>query len=198
MLYFFCLIINVLAMVLLESEKIPMGSLAPDFSLPGVDGKEYSLSDFSDAKILVVMFICNHCPYVQAVIDRIVAIQDDYADKEVALVAISSNDATNYPDDGFENMREMAQEHGLNIYLYDEAQDVARAYKAQCTPDMFVYENVEGQWKMAYHGRIDDNWQDESAVTKHEMRDALDSLLRGDRSSDEQYPSMGCSIKWKN
>ncbi len=179
-------------MVLLESEKIEMGTLAADFELPGVDGKNYSLADFGDKKVLVVAFICNHCPYVKAVIDRIVDIQNDYKDKGVALVAISSNDAENYPDDGFEKMKEMAAETGLEIYLYDESQEVA-----QCTPDIFVYKNEGGEWKLGYHGRIDDNWKDESAVEKQEMREALDVLVEGGDFEGEQYPSMGCSIKWK-
>lgn len=188
-------------MVLLESKKIEMGSLAQDFSLPGVDGKIYSLADFGEKDVLIVMFICNHCPYVKAVIERIVAIQNDYADKNVALVAISSNDADNYPDDSFEKMQEMASESGLKIYLYDESQEVAKAYKAQCTPDMFIYRrgltSDKTEWKLAYHGRIDDNWQEEDAVTKQEMREALDVICTGQAFEGEQFPSMGCSIKWK-
>ncbi len=181
-------------MVLLESENIPMGMKAPNFSLPGVDGNMHSLADFVGKKALIVMFICNHCPYVHAVIDRIVAIQNDYADKDVALVAISANDATNYPDDSFENMKVVAEEWGVKTYLYDEDQSVAKAYKAKCTPDMFIFDENQ---ELVYHGRIDDNWKDESSVIKQDMREALDAIVAGEKPSEEQVPSMGCSIKWK-
>jgi len=185
-------------MVLLESERISMGEVASDFNLLGVDGREYSLSSFDDKRVLIVMFICNHCPYVHAVIDRIVSIQNDYFDRGVALIAINSNDALAYPDDDFEHMKSFASQYGLKIYLHDESQEVARTYNAQCTPDMFVYKKDEVDWKLVYHGRIDDNWKDEKAVVKHEMREALDSLLRGNEPNLEQNPSMGCSIKWKS
>lgn len=182
-------------MVLLKSEAIRLGSPAPDFKLFSVDGKEYSLASFSDSKVLVVMFICNHCPYVQAVEDRIIALNRDYQDRGVRLVGICSNDPTNYPEDAPENLLKRWREKGYGFpYLVDETQEVARAYDAACTPDIYVYDQNR---KLAYHGRIDDSWQDPSKVTRREMREALDALLAGKNPSPEQTPSIGCSIKWK-
>ena len=182
-------------MVLLESLSIPMGTPVSDFSLPGIDGKTYTLDSFSDAKILVLVFMCNHCPYVQAVIDRLIALQADYKDKGVQFVGINANESDNYPEDGFEKMKEYTDSWGLNFpYIRDESQKVAKTYKAQCTPDMFVFDQER---KLAYHGRIDDNWQDPENVTKNEMREALNALLEDREISLPQKPSMGCSIKWK-
>lgn len=182
-------------MTLLESLILPMGSPIIDFSLPATDGKNYSPSDFEDKEVLVVIFMCNHCPYVKGVIDRLIAIQADYADKSVQLVGINANDAEGYPEDSFEAMKEWVVEKGINfVYLRDEDQSVAKAYQAQCTPDIYVFDKSR---KLVYHGRIDDNWQDEPAVTKKDLREALDAILAGSPVPKEQHPSMGCSIKWK-
>ena len=182
-------------MVLLKSEKIKIGTPAPDFKLPSVDDKNYSLEDFRGAKALVVLFICNHCPYVKAIEDRYVRLNRDYQDKGVQVVGICSNDPTHYPDDSKESLLKRWEEKEYGFpYLIDETQEVAKAYDAVCTPDIFVYDSDQ---KLAYHGRIDDNWEDESKVTRQEIREALDALLVGDRPSEEQNPAMGCSIKWK-
>ncbi len=181
-------------MALVESEDPELGTPAPDFSLPATDGQTYSLDDFEDADVLVVMFICNHCPYVQAVLDRLVDLGNHWED-EVAFVAISSNDAERYPDDSFQNMTELAREKNFPFpYLYDESQDVARAYGAQCTPDFFAYDDER---RLAYAGRLDDNWKNADDVEQRDLRDAIAALLDGRRPDDDQQPSMGCSIKWK-
>lgn len=181
-------------MVLLENSAPQLGSSAPDFSLPATDGETYRLSDFEEAPVLVVMFLCNHCPYVKAVIDRLIDLGRDY--DEVAFAAISSNDAKKYPADSFEKMKAWAEEKNFSFpYLYDESQEVARNYGAVCTPDFFVYdENRE----LAYAGRLDDSWKDPAAVTREDLRAAIDALLDGRRPVKEQHPSMGCSIKWKS
>lgn len=172
-----------------------MGTDIIDFSLPATDGKTYSPSDFADAKALVVIFMCNHCPYVKAVIDRLIAIQADYANKGVQLIGINANDAGGYPEDDFEHMQQWVEEKGINfVYLHDESQEVAHAYQARCTPDIYAFDQNR---KLAYHGRIDDNWQDEPAVEKRDLRDALDAILAEKPATEAQHPSMGCSIKWK-
>lgn len=181
--------------MLLESLPLHLGKDIIPFSLPATDGKGYGPLDFQDKQILVVIFMCNHCPYVKATIDRMIAIQKDYQEKGVQLIGINANDAENYPEDSFEAMQAWAKEKGINFpYLYDESQHVAQAYQAQCTPDIYVFDQNR---KLAYHGRIDDNWKDESAVTKQDLRGALDALLAGQLVSSDQKPSMGCSIKWK-
>ena len=182
-------------MVLLKSTPIALGTPAPDFKLPAVDGKNFSLQDFSPAKALVVMFICNHCPYVVAVEERILNLHRDYHAKGVQLLGICSNDPTDYPEDSPPNLlkRWKQKEYGFP-YLIDETQSVAKAYGAACTPDIFVYDAGR---RLTYHGRIDDNWQDETKVTRQEIRAALDAILAGQSPSNNQVPSMGCSIKWK-
>lgn len=183
-------------MVLLESDAPELGSSAPDFSLPATDGKTYGLDDFSEADVLVVMFICNHCPYVKAVLDRLVELGNRWAPDEVAFVAISSNDAERYHDDDFESMGELARELNFPFpYLYDESQEVARAYQAVCTPDFFVYDEAR---ELAYAGRLDDNWKQPDQVQNQDLRNAIEALLDGERPDGEQHPSMGCSIKWKS
>jgi len=182
-------------MVLLESFKLPLNTPIINFNLPGVDDKTYNPSDFANKEILVIIFMCNHCPYVHAVIDRLIAIQSDYEDKGVQLIGINANDATNYPEDSFDAMKEWVVEKAVNfVYLHDEDQSVAKAYKAQCTPDIYVFDKSR---QLVYHGRIDDNWQDESQVTKHELREALDAILSRSPLSEKQLPTIGCSIKWK-
>jgi peroxiredoxin len=179
-------------MILTESIKGLENTTAKDFSLLGIDDKTYSLESFQDSKILVIIFMCNHCPYVLAVLERLNKLAEEFNDRGVAFVGINANDASNYPDDSFEKMKE------LNIkfpYLYDELQEVATKYHAVCTPDIFVYdENRE----LKYHGRIDDNWQEQDKVTSEELKHALGKILANeDIPREEQMPSMGCSIKWK-
>ena len=182
-------------MALMHSKGMPVGTLAPSFSLPGVDGQTWSVDSFDDAELLVVVFTCNHCPYAIASEDRLLAIQNDYKGRDVALVAISANDAKSYPDDSFDEMKKRAAEKRFNFpYLYDERQEVARAYDAVCTPDIFVFDRER---KLLYNGRIDDNWQQPDQVTRRDLRSVLDAALEGRTVDFEHVPSMGCSIKWK-
>lgn len=183
-------------MALMESSQVQLGTVAPDFRLRGVDDNWYALGDFAARDILVVVFMCNHCPYVQACIDRLIDLQRDFEGRGVRLVGINSNDATDYPQDSFEAMKEFSREKKMNFpYLIDETQEVARAYRAVCTPDIFVY---DAKRALRYHGRIDNNWKDASKVTSHDLRDALSTMVRGNVPSDDQEHSMGCSIKWRN
>lgn len=190
-------------MALMYSSKTPDLWVAKDFSLPGVDGKEYSLADFRDRKALVLVFLCNHCPYVVAVQDRINQIAKDYASRGVALIGINPNDATRYPDDSMQKMKERAASEGYAFpYLQDESQEVARAYDAVCTPDPYVFERFDlpgeaFEFRLRYRGRIDDSWKDEGAVKTRDLRAALDAILEKRPVAAEQIPSMGCSIKWK-
>lgn len=182
-------------MPVMHSKGMPIGTPAPPFSLPGVDGKTYSLDSFADAELLVVVFTCNHCPYAKACEDRLMEIHHDYRDRGVELVAINPNDAEKYPDDSFEKMKERAASKGFNFpYLRDESQEVARAYDAACTPDIFVFDRDR---KLVYNGRIDDNWQEPEKVTRRDLREVLDAALEGRTVDFEHVPSMGCSIKWK-
>ena len=182
-------------MPVMHSKGMPLGTPAPAFSLPGVDGETRSLDSFADAELLVVVFTCNHCPYAIACEDRLIAIQNDYRDKGVQLVAINPNDDEKYPDDSFEKMKERAASKGFPFpYLRDESQEVARAYDAACTPDIFVFDRDR---KLLYNGRIDDNWQRPDEVTRNELRELLDAALEGKTVDFEHTPSMGCSIKWK-
>lgn len=182
-------------MPVMHSKGMPLGTAAPPFSLPGVDARTYSLDSFADAKLLVVVFTCNHCPYAIACEDRLIAIQNDYRDKGVQLVAINPNDAEKYPDDSFDKMKERAADKSFNFpYLRDETQEVARAYDAACTPDIFVF---DADRKLLYNGRIDDNWKEPENVMRHELRELLDAALHGETVDFAHTPSMGCSIKWK-
>jgi len=182
-------------MALMHSKGMPIGTAAPSFSLPGVDGKTWSLGSFADAELLVVIFTCNHCPYAQASEDRLIAVQRDYEGRGVRLVAINPNDAETYAEDSFDKMKQRAADKGFNFpYLRDESQEVARAYDAACTPDIFVFDRER---KLLYNGRIDDNWQEPGKVTRQDLRAVLDAALEGRTVDFEHVPSMGCSIKWK-
>lgn len=181
-------------MVLLNSTMVPLGSPAHDFSLPGADGKTYSLASFRDKKVLVIVFMCNHCPYVKAVFDRILAIQNDYAQRGVQVVGINPNDEKSYPEDSMENMKRIVKEKKVTFpYLRDDDQEAARAYGAVCTPEIFVY---GPDMTLLYRGRIDDNWQDENLVVSTDLLDAIDAILEDRPVAGEQHPSIGCSIKW--
>ena len=178
-----------------ESFSIPVGSNIIPFDLPATDGNNYSVESFKDEKALVVVFSCNHCPYAKAAWPLLIKLADELKDKGVAFVAINPNDETQYPEDSFEEMKKKVPEWNVNFpYLRDESQETARAYKAACTPDVFVYDKDR---KLYYHGRINDNWQNPENVTKEELKDALNSLLAGDSPPQSQSPSLGCSIKWK-
>lgn len=181
-------------MALLKSEqKLQPGDKAPAFTLKNVTGSMVRLSDF-EGKPVVVIFMCNHCPYVKPKMEEIAAIQNDYADKGVVVIGINSNDAENYPEDSFANMKKFAEDFGYDYYLYDESQDVARAYGAVCTPDPFVFDKDH---KLVYHGRINDAMSPGDKVSKRDLREVLDKVLAGESVGDWFVPSMGCSIKWK-
>jgi peroxiredoxin len=177
------------------SKVMPVGTKAPAFSLPGVDGQVHSLESFQAAKLLVVIFTCNHCPYALALEPRFIELQRDYAARGVQLVGINPNDDKAYPDDSFANMQARAKAQGWNFpYLRDADQSVARAYDAACTPDIFVF---DAERKLRYNGRCDDNWKDPDKVTRRDLRRALDSLLAGHALDFDVHPALGCSIKWK-
>lgn len=168
---------------------------AADFNLPGVDGKSHSLADLKDKKAVIVIFSCNHCPYVQAYDDRIIEIQKDYAPKGVQVVAINSNEADNYPEDSFDNMVIRAKDRKFNfLYLRDDSQSVARAYGATHTPHIFLFDQNRG---LKYTGKIDDNWQDPKRVQKRYLRDALDAVLSGKSPAEPETFAIGCTIKWR-
>lgn len=172
-------------MALIESKNLEMGSLAEDFSLVGVDGKIYDLASFDAAKVLVIIFMCNHCPYVQAVWSQLVQMQALYQTLDVQFVGINPNTANPaYEEETLDKMKEYAHKYEMNFpYLEDFNQEVAEAYQAECTPDLYVFDN---QRRLAYHGRIDAG----------ELDSAITALLEGGRPSVDQKPSMGCSIKW--
>jgi peroxiredoxin len=175
--------------------KIEPGERALPFSLPGVDGEDHALEDFKDKTALAVIFSCNHCPYVQAWENRMVQIQADYTDRGVQLVAINANDAQKYPSDSFEAMKRRAREKNFNFpYLYDESQDVARAYGAERTPEVFLFDS---DWVLRYHGSIDDNYDNPEAVQNAYLREALDAILEGEEPTVTKTPPIGCTVKWK-
>ena len=183
-------------MALLHTPQADFGSRLPHFNLPSVDGKTYSDKDFKGHKAVVIMFICNHCPYVQAIEDRIIALAKDLQPKGAQFVGICSNDAEDYPEDNFANLKKRWTKKKYPFpYLHDESQDVAKRFQAICTPDFFVYNSKR---QLAYRGRLDDSWKNPSKVTREEMREAIESLLQNQSVSKDQSPSMGCSIKWKN
>ncbi len=175
------------------ASTLELGARAPDFDLPGVDGKNYSLATFEGKPALVVVFSCNHCPYVKAYEDRMVSIQGDYAVKGVQFVAINSNDDKAYPEDSFPEMVKRARQKGFNFpYLRDESQEVVEAYGGVCTPHVFAF---DGNRTLRYRGRIDDS-RDPSKVTTHDLRNALDDLLQGKDVRVPDTRPFGCSIKW--
>ena len=180
-----------------ESNMLPLGSEAPPFALPDTfSGKTIRLEDIASDKATVVMFICNHCPYVIHVNDEIVRIANDYIARGIAFVAVSSNDVDNYPQDGPDKMKEQAQKLKYPFpYLYDESQNVARAFDAACTPDVYVFDK---DLKLVYRGRIDDSRPSNGIpLTGKDLRAALDAVLNGKPVPEKQYPSGGCNIKWK-
>ncbi len=180
----------------MRSESLPIGSVAPSFkNLPGVDGKSYSLQDLAQAKVLVLVFSCNHCPYVQAYEDRMLTFQKENGPRGVQLVAINSNDIQNYPEDNFEEMVKRAKSKGFTFpYVRDEDQSVADAFGATHTPEFFVLDSGR---KIRYHGRMDDNHQNPLAVKRRYVQEAVDALLNGKQVAEPETYSIGCTIKWR-
>ena len=177
---------------------LALGTEAPPFELPDtVTGEKVSMTDFDDKTGLLVMFICNHCPYVKHIKESLADFSKEYADSDLGIVAISSNDIEAYPTDSPEHMKNEAMEFGYQFpYLYDEDQSVAAAYTAMCTPDFFLFDSDR---KLVYRGRYDESRPESGIpVTGKDLRAAVDALLSGEELPDEQYPSMGCSIKWKD
>ncbi|HSW11585.1 MAG TPA: thioredoxin family protein [Solimonas sp.] len=180
------------------SSMLPLGTLAPDFQLPDtVSGRTLALQGLRSERATVLMFICNHCPYVKHVNTELLRLARDYQPRGVAFAAISANDATAYPEDAPERMKETALQLGYPFpYLYDESQQVARAYQAACTPDFFVF---DGALALAYRGRLDGATPGNGVpVTGADLRAALDALLAGNAVAAEQQPSMGCNIKFRH
>jgi peroxiredoxin len=176
---------------------LPLGSEAPPFALPDtISGKTIRLEDIASDTATVVMFICNHCPYVIHVNEEIIRLANDYIGKGIAFVAISSNDVVNYPQDGPEEMKKQAQKLKYPFpYLYDESQNVARAFDAACTPDFYV---LDKDLKLVYRGRLDDSRPSSNTpLTGRDLRAALDAVISGHAVAEKQYPSGGCNIKWK-
>ncbi len=180
-----------------SSNMMPLGTVAPDFLLlDTVSGKRLSLSELKSAKATVIMFICNHCPFVKHVDAGLVSLAKDYHAKGVSFIAISSNDIENYPQDAPDLMKVEAERVGYNFpYLYDATQEVAQAYDAACTPDFYIF---DGDLKCVYRGQLDDFRPGNGRpVTGSDMRAALDEILTGKTVSAPQIPSLGCNIKWK-
>ena len=187
-------------MVALDSKEdaLERGELAPGFELRGVDGETHSLDDYADHEAVLLVFTCNHCPYAQAKFDELNALADEY--DEVAVVGINPNDAEEFPEDSFEKMVEYVEEGKIlhDAYLRDETQEVAAAYGAACTPDPFLLANDDGEFRLAYHGRLDDALNPDDEPSEREMKGIIDRLLAGEEIDDEFRPSRGCSIKWKD
>jgi len=183
-------------MVSLQTPVCAFGIPAPDFSLPGVDGKTWSRDQCKGQKGLLVMFICNHCPYVQAVRDRILRDARELADYGIGCVAIMANDPTDYPGDSFDNMKRIAEEYDFPFpYLMDETQEVAKAYDAVCTPDFFGYNS---ELELQYRGRLDESRKEPAPQgVRRDLFEAMKQVAKTGKGPEEQIPSMGCSIKWK-
>jgi peroxiredoxin len=178
------------------STMLALGSTAPDFRLPDTNGKIVSLADFKDARALVVIFMCNHCPYVKHIRHELADLAGEYQKRGVAVAGINSNDAVNHPEDSPAKMTAEIQEIGYTFpYLYDETQSVAKAYQAACTPDIFLFDH---EHKLVYRGQFDDSRPGNGIpVTGKDLRDALDAVLGGQPISPNQKASVGCNIKWK-
>ena len=183
-------------MVLTPSTMLPLGTKAPAFALPNVDGRTVALADFATAPALLVVFMCNHCPYVKHVAAGLAQLARDYQAKGVAVVGINSNDVAAHPDDAPAEMVREAKHRGyIFAYLFDEDQRVAKAYKAACTPDFYLFDKNQ---KLVYRGQMDASRPDSSIpVTGNDLRTALDAVLAGKPVAPEQKPSIGCNIKWK-
>lgn len=182
-------------MTLVHSLDLPLGSPMPTFSLADPLGKEFNSSELLADQGLLVVFTCNHCPYAKAQWPRLVRLAEKFAGQGINTVAINANIHPDYPDDAPQRMIELITEIGISFpYLVDDEQRVARDFRAQCTPDPYLF---DGNGRLFYHGRIDDNWQDEKAVRQQELREAMAALIAGQEPPEAQQPSMGCSIKWR-
>lgn len=180
-----------------ESRVIEIGKVMSEFSLKDPFGKEFSSKQLMGEKGLLVVFTCNHCPYAKAIWPRLIKLSHDIMKRGISVVAINPNAANKeYPDDSVEETKKRIDEWQIPFpYLVDETQEVARAYGAECTPDIYL---LDKDMKLFYHGRFDDNWKDLSAVKKEELKEACELLIQGKNPPSEQHPSMGCSIKWIN
>ena len=183
-------------MVKTASSMLPLGSQAPDFSLPNVDGRTVSLGDFRDAPALLVVFMCNHCPFVKHIAAELARLGNDYQARGAAIVGINANDAESYLDDSPEQMRREVKERGYTFpYLYDETQETAKVYRAACTPDFFLFDKDR---KLVYRGQLDASRPGSNIpATGKDLRAALDMVLAGKPAPEDQRPSIGCNIKWK-
>lgn len=179
----------------MSTNKLKIDSLLPQFKLKGTNEKFYSTEDFADKNILIVIFSCNHCPYVQAYEGRMIALQNEFENKGVQIVAINSNDDAKYPEDSFDEMKKRADEKHFNFpYLRDEFQEIAKAFGASHTPQIFLFNSER---KLKYEGKIDDNWQEPDKVRNQYLRDAILEVLDGKDVSIPETFSIGCTIKWK-
>ncbi|MDB5392279.1 MAG: Alkyl hydroperoxide reductase and/or thiol-specific antioxidant family (AhpC/TSA) protein [Planctomycetaceae bacterium] len=183
-------------MSLTPSTMLPLGTAAPEFQLPDTDDKLVSINDFSGAPALLIMFICNHCPFVKHLRSALAQLASEYTPQGVAIVAISSNDPVGYPADSPQKMAEEKRSAGYSFpYLFDASQDVAKAYRAACTPDFFLFDRDQ---KLVYRGQFDDSRPgDGKPITGHDLKLALDAVLAGNSVAPEQRPSIGCNIKWR-
>ena len=182
-------------MVRTPSTMLPLGTMAPDFSLVNVNGHTVSLADFSEAPALLVIFMCNHCPFVKHLAPALAQFGYEYMQRGLGIAAISSNDVANYPADSPEQMVREAEEQGYAFpYLYDDTQEVAKAYRAACTPDFFLF---DGDRRLVYRGQFDSSRPgNDQPITGADLRAAVDAVLAGKKPSDNQLPSIGCNIKW--
>jgi peroxiredoxin len=184
-------------MVLTASTMLPLGTKAPEFHLPEVvNGKIISLENFADKKALLIMFICRHCPFVKHIQQELAKLDQDYSNSDLGIIAISANDAKNYPNDAPESLKDMAIELGFDFtFCYDETQETAKAYTAACTPDFFLFDSDR---KLVYRGQLDDSRpSNNQPVTGKDLRAAITAVLNNQPISSEQQPSIGCNIKWK-
>ena len=182
-------------MVLLESQvKLKAGDIAPNFELLGIDDKKHAIDDYANYQGILVIFMCNHCPYVKAKADALNELYEKFGEK-IAIIGINSNDSTDYPEDSFENMKKTAQEKGFKFdYLVDDTQEIARKYGAMCTPDPFLF-NKEGT--LVFHGRIDNAMKPDDVATEKTMIVNIEKMLSSEKIEKDFDPSIGCSIKWK-
>ncbi len=178
-----------------EMYTMKQGMKAPSFTLWGVDDKQYKLENFAGKKALVIVFMCNHCPYVIAYVERIKQVEEQFRKEKVQFIAINANDPIKYPQDSFEHMKRFLEEKGIVFpYLYDETQEVAKAYGALLTPHVFLFDEHR---KLAYQGGIDNNWERKEKASKYFLTDALNAVVKGQIPLQAQAPCIGCSIKWK-
>jgi peroxiredoxin len=178
-----------------SGQTLKTGEQAPEFSLPAIDGKTYSPKDFPNAKALLIIFMCNHCPFVIPKVPLMNKLYDKFKGQDLIMIGINSNNVEQYPEDNFENMKKFAQEQGIEfIYAIDETQETAKAYGATCTPDPFLF---DADKKLVYHGRFNDALDPDTTPTTKDMEEAIEAVLQGKKPQQEFLYSMGCNIKWK-